>query len=290
MKLLIVDYFALLHRSRNALLRTTGGLSNSAGRPTTGTFGFTNNLLSVIAKEQPTHIVVCYDAGGNWRKKENTDYKANRTAPVDQDDFRQESYDILDEVLPALGITATGIKGYEADDLIYTLSKNATDFEEVVILTCDQDILQCVTDKISVLLFSSARNIRKMGVEEVVEKWGVKPQHIALVKALAGDSSDNIKGIRGVGQKTATKIVIESYAVLDNIFKHPKVVNYKEKVLENLRLIRSSYVAELQDVNFSDYQLGGSTIEHVQETFQRYEFKTLLKNLSKIQKNLRMAN
>lgn len=291
-KLLIVDFFALLHRSRNALKKATGGLSTSDGRPTTGAYSFTNNLLSVIDSIKPTHIVVCYDAGGNWRKDASDEYKANRSKEIDEEAiaFNFEAALTLDELLPALGIEAVGIRGYEADDAIYTLSKDALGFDEVVILTCDQDILQCVSDKVKVLLFNSAKKVSMMGVEEVQEKWGVLPPHIALVKALSGDSSDNIKGIRGIGPKTASQIVIDSYGVLDNILKHPKVESYKETVTKNLSLIRPTYVTELESTDFSDFAIGKGVVEDVHEAFNSLEFNTLAKRIKKISQNLKLKS
>ena len=100
-KLLIVDFHALLHRSRNALAKATGGLTTSDGRPTTGTYGFTNNLLSIIDIERPSHVVVCYDAGGNWRKEASSDYKANRVRPIGEEAerFNFEAKLVLDEVV-----------------------------------------------------------------------------------------------------------------------------------------------------------------------------------------------
>jgi len=291
-KLLIVDFFALLHRSRNALKKATGGLSTSDGRPTTGAYSFTNNLLSVIDSIKPTHIVVCYDAGGNWRKDASDGYKATRVREKGEEaeKFNFEAKLTLDEVLPALGIEAVGVRGYEADDAIYTLSKDALGFDEVVILTCDQDILQCVSDKVKVLLFNSAKKVSMMGVEEVQEKWGVLPPHIALVKALSGDSSDNIKGIRGIGPKTASQIVIDSYGVLDNILKHPKVESYKETVTKNLSLIRPTYVTELESTDFSDFAIGKGVVEDVHEAFNSLEFNTLAKRIKKISQNLKLKS
>lgn len=291
-KLLIVDFYALLHRSRNALLKATGGLTTSDGRPTTGTYGFTNNLLSVIDLEHPSHVVVCYDAGGNWRKAVSDSYKANRVRPVSEEaeKFNFEARLVLDEILPAMGIETVGIKGYEADDAIYTLSKDAVGFDEVVILTCDQDILQCVTDRIKVLLFNSAKKISMMGVTEVQDKWGVLPAHIAIVKSLSGDSSDNIAGIRGIGPKTASQIVIDSYGVLDKVLKHPKVENHKAIVEANIVLIKPTYVTELESTNFSSYALGNGIIDDVQNAFDSLEFNALSKRLQKIGQNLKLKS
>lgn len=288
-RLLLIDFYAVFHRARNALLRSSRGLTTSLGTPTTGAYGFTNNLISQIKSLEPTHVVICYDAGGNWRKNENSEYKANRVKDDGDDTFFIESRLVLDELLPAMGITATGIPGYEADDALYTLSKDATDFDEVVIFTCDQDILQCVTDRVKVRLFSSAKKVTDMGPKEVQEKWGVKPQHVALVKALCGDSSDNIKGIRGVGPKTAAKIVCDGYGVLENILKHPKIEKHREKVKENLKLIRPTYITEYESTDYSDFLLGNSTVEELRAVFEGLEFNAILRRIKSVGKTLKLS-
>jgi DNA polymerase-1 len=289
LKLLLVDFYALFYRSRNALLRSGRELTTSLGVPVTGAYGFTNNLISQIKDLEPTHVGVCYDAGGNWRKVADSEYKANREPGPDADTFKLEARLVLDDILPAMGISSVGILGYEADDSLYTLSKDAVDFDEVVIFTCDQDILQCVTDKVKVRLFNTAKKVSDMGPAEVQEKWGVKPQHIALVKALCGDGSDNIAGIRGVGPKTAAKIVCEGYGVLDNILKHPKVEQHRDKVLANLDLVRLSYISSLSSTDYSDFLLGRSTATELKTVFEGLEFKALLKRLKSIGKTLQLS-
>lgn len=273
-------------------MKATGGLSTSDGRPTTGAYSFTNNLLSIIDSVKPSHIVVCYDAGGNWRKEVSDEYKANRVREKGEEaeKFNFEAKLALDEVLPALGIEAVGVRGYEADDAIYTLSKDAVDFDEVVILTCDQDILQCVSDRVKVLLFNSAKKVSMMGLSEVQDKWGVLPPHIALVKALSGDSSDNIVGIRGIGPKTASQIVIDSYGVFDKVLSHPKVKEHSEKVTKNLELIKPTYVTELESTDFTDFAIGNGVIEDVRNTFKSLEFNTLAKRIKKISENLKLKS
>ena len=291
-KLLLVDFYALFHRSRNALMRATGGLSTSYGRPTTGTYGFTNNLLSVIDSERPTHVAVCYDAGGNWRKDADAEYKANRVKEegAEADTFKAEALALMDEVLPSLGLSLVGVRGYEADDSIYTLARNAIEFDEIVILTCDQDILQCVTDKVSVVLFNSAKKIARMGVAEVVEKWGVQPSQIPLIKALAGDSSDNIAGIKGLGPKTALKVIEESGGAFDTVLQHKKVAPFADLVRDNMMLTTSTYVPELQDLDYSEFLLGAGTVQEAKRTFETYEFSALGKRLKKIGEALKLKS
>lgn len=283
-KLLLVDFYALFHRSRNALLRATGGLSTSYGRPTTGTYGFTNNLLSVIDSERPTHVAVCYDAGGNWRKEADSEYKANRVKEEGEaaDTFKAEASALMDDVLPALGLPLVGVRGYEADDSIYTLSRNAIDFDEVVILTCDQDILQCVTDRVSVVLFNSAKKVARMGVPEVVEKWGVPPSQIPLVKALSGDASDNIHGVKGVGPKTALKIIEAASGSFERVLEDKKIAPHADLVRDNMMLATATYVPELQDLDYSEFLIGNSTVQAAKATFEEYEFNALSKRLRKI--------
>lgn len=289
-KLLLVDFYAVLHRSRNALLRGGRELTTSLGVPTTGAYGFTNNLLAQIKDLEPTHVAVCYDAGGNWRKEVDEEYKANRGQGEDLDSFKIEVDLALDDILPAMGVPTVGVRGYEADDTLYTLAKDAVDFDEVTIFTCDQDILQCVTNRVTVRLFTSAKKVTDMGPAKVQEKWGVKPQHVALVKALCGDSSDNIKGIRGIGPKTAAKIVCDGYGVLDNILKHPKVEGHKDKVKSNLNLIRPTYVTELENTDYNDFLLGNSTMDSLKTVFQGLEFNAMLRRVKSIGKTLRLDN
>ena len=144
---------------------------------------------------------MCYDAGGNARKSESDEYKANR-APLSSD-FIAENRILLNEALYALGIESIGLRGYEADDIIHTMSHIAQfgseRFDEVIIATVDQDLLQCVTEKTKVLLWNSAKKNAMMDGAAVMDKWSVEPDDIRFIKALSGDASDNIKGIKGVG-------------------------------------------------------------------------------------------
>jgi 5'-3' exonuclease len=285
-KLLIVDFYALFHRSRSALMRATGGLTRSDGTPTTGTYGFTNNLLSVIDSVRPSHVVVCYDAGGNWRKAEDAEYKANRVKEEtpEAEAFKTEARAALDEMLPAMGITAVGIRGYEADDAIFTLSRDAGahGFDETLILTCDQDILQCVSPKVKVILFNSAKKMETLDEAGVEAKWGVHPAELPLVKALCGDTSDNIAGIKGVGKKTAAKIVGECGGSWKRILEHQKVAPHADVAQANLRLVASTYVGELDGADFNDFALGSARASDLASVFGEYEFSSLSKRLAKI--------
>ena len=290
-KLLLVDHNALLHRCRNALLKTGRKYTTSEGVPTTGIFSYLQALLSIIDKTKCTHVVICYDAGGNARKEQSDTYKANR-GPLEPD-FISENRALLNEGLYALGLESIGIKGYEADDILYTLSHVAQfgseRFDEVVIATVDQDLLQCVTGRTKVLLWNSVKKNAMMGVDEVVEKWGCEPDDIRYIKALSGDSSDNIKGIKGVGLKTALKIFAESGGGLEEIMQHKKVAEHKEQFLDNLSLVNLKLIpGEIGPIRWDDYKLGLGMLHDWEQFLCEYELNGLAKRVAKTKELMKL--
>jgi DNA polymerase I len=275
-KLLIIDSNALFHRSRSSLSRAMGEMTTSYGQPVTGTYGYLNTLFSLMEKEQFDAVVPVYDAGGNWRKKESDDYKANR-GPV-ASEFKYDYSLLIETVLPSLGFTPVGVKGYEADDIIASIAQQATGHSDVFILTCDKDLLQCVTDKVKVILFNTAKKIDTLGVEEVKAKMGVLPQDIPLLKALAGDPSDNISGIGGVGPKTAIAL-IESVQIFDTVNSRAtalcqtkKLEGKTEKFLSNLKLVLAG-----SDKEVSWHPNSRISTSEATAVFQTLEFKSYLK-------------
>ena len=283
-RLLLVDHNALLHRCRNALLRTGHRYTTADGIPTTGVFSYLSALLSIIDKTACSHVVVCFDAGGNARKTKDDTYKANRK-PLDPD-FMSENRTLLNEAFYALGIESVGIKGYEADDILATFAHVAQfgidKFDEVIIATVDQDLLQCVTEKTKVLLWNSAKKQAMMDVDGVVEKWNCFPDQIAYIKALSGDSSDNIKGVKGVGPKTAIKICQECQWLLGDILAHPKVRDHAEKVETNLDLVRlRNCISVIDPIRWSDYVLGLGMRKDWEQFLCKYELNSLAKRVAK---------
>lgn len=283
-KLLIVDHHALLHRSRSALLRTGRRFTTTDGIPTTGVHAYLQCLLSIVESQQPTHIIVAFDAGGNTRKTEDSEYKANRTAP--DPDFQCENRILLNEALYALGIESVGLSGWEADDIISTYAHAAQfgleRFDEIVIATVDQDLLQCVTSKVKVLLANSAKKQVLMGIDEVKEKWGCYPEDIAMIKAISGDASDNIKGVRGVGKKTAVKICEEAQWLPETIYSHPKLKNHVEQIGNNLGLVRlRNCLGNIGPIRFDDYVLGLGILRDWEQFLSDYELNSLSKRVGK---------
>ena len=283
-RLLLVDHNALLHRCRNALLKTGRKYTTSEGIPTTGVFSYLNSLLSIIEQQSPSHVIVCFDAGGNSRKEESEDYKANR-APLDPE-FMCESRILLNEALYAMGIESVGLRGYEADDLLHTFAHCAQygkeRFEEVIIATVDQDLLQCVSDRCAVLLWNGVKKQQMMWVNDVLEKWDCSPADICMIKALSGDSSDNIKGIPGIGKKTAIKIFKECQGNPGAILEHKKVREHAKTLGKNLELIRLRFCAEpLGDLCWGDYELGKGMLHDWTELLEKYELSSIAKRLNK---------
>lgn len=280
-RLLIIDSNALFHRSRSALTRVMGEMYTSYGAPTTGTYGFLNALFSVIDQYNFDSVVPVFDAGENWRKKEDSDYKANREQS--STDHYADLNLLIEEVLPGLGFTPSGVKGYEADDVIATISRQALAYREIFILTCDKDLLQLVNNRVKVILFSSSKKIQVVDIDGVKDIFGVYPSDVKYFKALSGDSSDNIAGIKGIGPKTAVKIIEECTPALedevgdftgaDRICMHPKVRGDAGVFLANLRLVTLD-----NDVpNLRWFASSAPTEEKVQALFTGLEFASYLK-------------
>jgi DNA polymerase-1 len=148
-RLLLIDTSALFFRSRSALTRAMGEMITSAGIPVTGTFGFLNALFAVMAKYEYDCVIPVAEGGNNWRKKESDTYKANRESSSVAH-YADQSL-LLEEVLPTLGMNVAKAPGFEADDAIAHISRHSPACEEIHILTCDRDLLSCVTNKVKVL-------------------------------------------------------------------------------------------------------------------------------------------
>lgn len=287
-RLLLIDCSALFHRSRSALTRTCGELTTSAGIPVTGTLGFLNALFAIMAQEEYSCVIPCAEGGNNWRKKESTTYKANRESS-DIAHFADQSL-LLDEVLPTLGMTVVKAPGYEADDVIAHISRHSAAYEEIHILSCDKDLLQLVSNKVKVLLFSSTKKTELVDIDGVMKHFGVYPAEVKYFKALSGDSSDNVAGIPKIGPKTAVRIIEESrpteafpeFTGADRICLHPKVKDHAGTFLANLRLVTLE-----NDVPELIWFASSPPIPlHVEALFEGLEFKQMLRRKGKILQTL----
>ena len=210
----IFDGHALLHRGFHAI----PFLSTKDGTPTNGVYGFTMMLLNAIKELKPEYVVVAWDMPGKtFRHDLDEKYKATRKE-TDKDLVPQ--FDVTKDLLAAFEIPVIGVEGYEADDVIGTLAEQLKKQHEIVIVTGDMDELQLVDEHVSIYTL-------KRGFSDTVlydpaavkDRYGVTPEEFLVTKALKGDSSDNIPGVKGVGEKTAAELVVK-YKTLDGIYAH----------------------------------------------------------------------
>lgn len=284
-KLAIIDAHALIHRAYHAL----PPMSTEEGIPTNAVYGFTTMLLKMISTVKPTHVIAAFDMkGATFRHEEYGDYKAHRK---ELDDDLIVQFDIVREVVRAFSIPIFEKKGFEADDIIGTIVKKIDGSMPIVIVTGDMDTLQLVSDTSSVFTLKRGISDTILYTPELVkEKYGFDPIHIPDYKGLAGDPSDNIKGVAGIGVKTAKELV-GAYGSLESIFKHAselpsrartRLMGHEEDALFSRKLatIRQDVPFDLviEDALFESYDE-----MKVRAEFQRLGFRSLLTRLPKSQ-------
>lgn len=209
--IILIDGSSYLYRAFFA----TPALTNSKGEPTGAIYGVTNMIRSLINQYNPSHIAVVFDAkGGSFRKEIYSDYKATREAMPE--DLRVQ-VEPIHNILKAMGLPLLCVEGVEADDVIGTLAKQAeAENLSVLISTGDKDMAQLVSNNVT--LINTMNNV-VLDPQGVVNKFGVPPAKIIDFLALMGDSSDNIPGVPGVGEKTATSLLTE-FNGIDDIYQH----------------------------------------------------------------------
>ena len=224
--LILVDGNNLLFRSYYATAYNGNFMKNSKGFPTNALFGFTNMINKILEEEKPTHIIVAFDKGKTFRHEKYKDYKAGR---IEMPDELRQQFPIAKQLLTNMGITYYEIENYEADDIIGTFSKFCEEDSEFTgtIISSDKDLLQLITKTVNMKLLKPKDYIRYTE-ETFKEEWQIEPINIIDLKALMGDPSDNIKGVKGIGEKTALKL-LTTYKSLDGIY-------------ENIELIKGSTV------------------------------------------------
>lgn len=235
--LMLVDGMALLFRAYYATAVTGQFMYNEKGIPTNGVYGFVKHLLTAVSSFKPSHVAVCWDMGSQTFRNEMYDsYKANRGEPPLE---LIPQFDLAKEVVKSFDIPNIGRKGYEADDCIGTIAKKAHNDIHVQILTGDKDILQLLDQQISVILMQNGYgNYAVHTKESFYEEKGILPQQMIDVKALMGDSSDNYPGVKGIGEKTALKL-IQQYdhveGILSNLDKLTK--GQRTKIEQDLEML-----------------------------------------------------
>ncbi len=275
-RLFLLDGMALIYRAHFALIRSPR--YTSAGKCTSGVFGFANTLLDIINNQQPTHIAAAFDtAAPTFRHKAFPEYKAHRDA-LPEDIGMQ--LPLVDQLLDAFCVTVIRKDGYEADDIIGTLAKQSAgeDFE-VFMVTPDKDYTQLVTPNIKIYKPGRQGGAAEIiGVPEVLEKWKIKRVDQTIdVLALMGDASDNIPGVPGVGEKTAQKL-IERFDSVENLLQHTDELKGKQK--ERVEENRDQAMLSKQLVTIKlDVPLDVELSDFVRRDYDKEKLKQLLISL-----------
>ena len=227
--LYLVDGHALAYRAYFALAATGSRFQTKTGEPTAATFGFINVILSLMERERPEYLAVAFDTGRTFRNDTYPDYKATRAKMPDELRLQIER---IRELVDAFCFPRLETEGYEADDVLGTIARQAAEKGLTVkIITGDRDLLQLVTDRIVVnLTGAKISESTDYYPEQVVEKLGVRPDQVVDYKALVGDTSDNIPGVRGIGKKTA-ETLLNKFATLDEIYGHLDEVGGRVKTM-----------------------------------------------------------
>ena len=285
-RLFLLDGMALVYRAHFAFI--TRPILDSSGRNTSAAFGFTNTLLELLDKRNPTHIAVAFDTSAPTARHEMfPEYKAQRDAMPEE---LAAAIPEVKELLKAFRIPVLELDAYEADDIIGTLARQAESagYEEVFMVTPDKDYAQLVDEH--TFMYKPGRKggeVEILGIPEIQEQWGIdRPEQVIDILGLMGDSSDNIPGVPGVGPKTAQKLIAE-FGSVDALLERVDEVKGKmrEKLSENeemARLSRKLVVIDCEvplEVGPDDLLRGERDDEALKALFARLEFNTIGKRI-----------
>jgi 5'-3' exonuclease len=282
--LLLVDGMALLFRAYYGSVYGGSVRRTKSGIPVNAVYGFVRYLFDAVRTYNPTHVVCCWDMGSKtFRTEQFPQYKANR--PDAPNDLLPQ-FDLVKEVVESLDVPNIGIPGYEADDCIGTLARKFSEDLDVLIFTGDHDLLQLVSDRVKVMMLKKGfGNYHVYDTEVLFSEKGVTPAQMIDLKGLIGDSSDNYPGVRGIGEKTAVKLLSE-YESIDGILNNLNLLSatHRTKIeadLEMLKLCRELATIRCDvplDCDLNDCRWTPS-VHTVREKFEELEFRSLLKEI-----------
>jgi DNA polymerase-1 len=283
----LIDGHALAYRTYYALTRAgdASRWTTKSGEPTAGTYGFASVLLRLLEKDAPEYLAVSFDTGRTFRDEAYPAYKATR-AKMPEDLAPQ--IDRIRELVTAFGIPVLEREGYEADDVLGTVARQAADQEvAVTILTGDRDLLQLASDRITIRLAGQKLSEAvDFGPADVKGKLGIEPEQLVDYKALVGDTSDNIPGVSGIGEKTAVTL-LGDFGSLEEIYAHldqvparyrAKLEQGRDSALLSQRLARIVTDVEIP-FDLQACRWSGYDAEAVSELFRVLEFRSLLDRL-----------
>ena len=283
-KIILVDGNNLLFRSYYATAYNGNFMNNSKGFPTNALFGFVNMINKIVAEENPVYMLVAFDKGKTFRHEKYTEYKGGRGETPDE---LKKQFPIAKELLTAMGIKYYEIDNYEADDIIGTFSHmcdNDPNYQGLII-SSDKDLLQLISDEVEMKLLKSKDYIR-YNKNSFKEEWGIDPIKVVDLKALMGDTSDNIPGVKGIGEKTALKL-LQTYSTLDGIYENIDNISGKlqEKLItdkENAYMsydLATIYTKVPLEINLDDIKYKECDKEKLISIYEDLEFYSFLKKI-----------
>jgi DNA polymerase I len=279
MRVYLIDGYSLLYRAYYALPQS---IATSSGLPTNALYGFTSMVLKLLDSEEEVGLGVVWDSGKPaFRMEVFPEYKAHRSSMPEE---LKVQLDHLDEILTSMNIPAIRAEGFEADDVLATLSRRVPEGTELLIVTGDQDAMQLVDGSVKVLRTTrGVSETKAYGRDEVIEEYGVTPEQIPDYKALIGDPSDNIPGVRGIGPKSAASLLRE-FGSVAGIYENLEAVSAKgtlkkleegrESAFMSLELARMRFDAPVE-FDPEALRFEGVAPESRDVVLRRYEFRTL---------------
>ena len=288
-KVILVDGNNLLFRSYFATACTGNTMRNSKGFPTNGLYGLVNMLNKIIREEKPEYMLVAFDKGKTFRHEKYLDYKGGRNETPD--DLKRQ-FSVAKKLVPLMGIKCFEIDNYEADDIIGTYSKMALiDPEfETTIVSSDKDLLQLINEETEVKLLKQKDYIR-MNEETFMDTYGIKPIRMIDLKGLMGDASDNIPGVKGIGEKTALKL-LQEYDSLENVYDNidnikgatkQKLIDGKESAFMS-KDIATIYNEVPVIYSLEELKYDGPDVNGLREIYSDLEFYSFLKDFKEEEK------
>lgn len=290
-KVVLVDGNNLLFRSYYATAYTGNIMRNRDGFPTNGLYGFVNMINKIVAEENPKYMMVAFDIGKTFRHEKYKDYKGGRRETPE--DLKVQ-FPIAKKILTAMGIKYLECEGYEADDIIGTISSwcDKDPEYEALIVSSDKDLLQLISDETVVKLLKSKDYIM-MDEATFIQTYGFEPIKMIDLKALMGDASDNIPGVKGIGEKTAIKLLTQ-YGSLDGIYEnidnikgstHEKLVTGNEDAYYSKELV-TIYREVPLNITWDDLLYGNENTNELIQLYNELNFYSLLKKASSNKKNV----
>ena len=290
-KVVLVDGNNLLFRSYYATAYTGNIMRNRDGFPTNGLYGFVNMINKIVAEENPKYMMVAFDIGKTFRHEKYKDYKGGRRETPE--DLKVQ-FPIAKKILTAMGIKYLECEGYEADDIIGTISSwcDKDPEYEALIVSSDKDLLQLISDETVVKLLKPKDYIM-MDKATFIQTYGFEPIKMIDLKALMGDASDNIPGVKGIGEKTAIKLLTQ-YGSLDGIYEnidnikgstHEKLVTGNEDAYYSKELV-TIYREVPLNITWDDLLYGNENTNELIQLYNELNFYSLLKKASSNKKNV----